>query len=102
MSASAPFWVQSLTAFQKHFFGIEDKLSYERQGPQMVRLQNIRFVAILPHPLGSRTRRRVLYPHADDPMRASTLGKRRQDLTAKLVARLLFVSTRIQMNALPS
>jgi hypothetical protein len=30
MSASAPFWAQSLTAFKKHFFGIEDKLSFER------------------------------------------------------------------------
>jgi hypothetical protein len=27
---SIPFWVQSLTAFKKHFFGIQDKLSFER------------------------------------------------------------------------
>jgi hypothetical protein len=50
MSGSAPFWVQSLTAFKKHFFGIEDKLSFERAlhikdlHGQVVRLQNIRFI----------------------------------------------------------
>jgi hypothetical protein len=46
MSGSAPLWVQSLTAFKKHSFGIEDKLSFERafhvqewEG-QMIRLQH--------------------------------------------------------------
>jgi hypothetical protein len=49
-----PFWVQSLTAFKKNFFGIEDKLSFERafyvqdRDGKMVRLQNIRFIATLP------------------------------------------------------
>jgi hypothetical protein len=53
MSGSAPFWVQSLTAFKKHFFGIEDKLSFERAfyikdlHGQLVRLQNIRFIPFL-------------------------------------------------------
>jgi hypothetical protein len=54
ISGSCPFWVQSLTAFKKHFFGIKDKLSFERAfyvkdlHGQMVRLQNIRFIATLP------------------------------------------------------
>jgi hypothetical protein len=44
-----PFWIQFFTAFKKHFFGIEDKFSFERAfyikdlHGQMVRLQNIRF-----------------------------------------------------------
>jgi hypothetical protein len=54
ISRSAPFWVQSLTAFKKHFIGIEDKLLFERAfyikdlHGKMVRLQTTRFIATLP------------------------------------------------------
>jgi hypothetical protein len=48
-----PFWVQSLTALKKNFFGFVDSLSFERcmylvvEG-HLLRLQNIRFIATLP------------------------------------------------------
>jgi hypothetical protein len=94
-----PFWVQSLTTFKKHFFGIEDKLSFERA----FYIKDLHRQMPAKHPIlpGSRTRHCVLHTHADDPaykcllrptrMRASTQGKQRQDLAAQLVARLLFV-----------
>jgi hypothetical protein len=100
--------VQSLTAFKKHFFGIEDKLSFERafyvkdlQG-QMVRLQNSRFIATLPQQemdmekdVVYRTPKQtisagkcLMHPTC---MRSLTQIRRRQSLTSQLIARLLFV-----------
>jgi hypothetical protein len=105
---SLPFWVQSLTAFKKHFLGIQDKLSFERsfyvkdlQG-QMVRLQNIRFIATLPRK-EMDMENDVIYrtPKQTIPagkclmqptrMRSLTQIRRRESITAQLVARLLFV-----------
>lgn len=53
MEGGEPFWVQSLTAFKKNFFGFIDSLSFERSmylvaDPALLRLQNIRFIVTLP------------------------------------------------------
>jgi hypothetical protein len=108
VGGSEPFWVQSLTAFKKHFFGIEDKLSFERafytqnRDGQMIRLQNIRFIATLPHqPLNMRHDVVFRTPLLSVPaykcllkptqMRSATKAKQRKHLTAQYVSRLLFV-----------
>jgi hypothetical protein len=100
--------VQSLTAFKKHFFGIEDKLSFEQAfyvkdlHALMVRLQNIRFIATLPRQemdmekdIVYRTPKQtipagkcLMHPTR---MRTLTQVRRRQRLTAQVLARLLFV-----------
>jgi hypothetical protein len=98
VGGSVPFWVQSLTAFKENFFGIDDKLSFERafyvqdRDGKMVRLQNIRFIAtLLKHAFDMRHdivfRTRLLKP---THMRANTKTKQRKHLRAQYVSRLLF------------
>jgi hypothetical protein len=108
VGGSKPFWVQSLTAFKKNFFGIEDKLSFERafyvhdREGKMVHLQNIRFIATLPKqaldmrhhvvfrtPLLSVPAYKCLLKPTQ--MQANTKTKQRKHLTAQYVSRLLFV-----------
>lgn len=51
----APFWVHSLTAFRREFFGLTDKLSFERSvfvglsDGEVVRLKIIRPYIFIPH-----------------------------------------------------
>jgi predicted nucleotidyltransferase len=97
------FWVQSLTAFKKNFFGIEDKLSFERacyvqdRDGKMVRLQNIRFIATLDmrHNIVFRTPLLSVPAHKcllkPTQMHANNKPKQRKHLTAQYVSRLLFV-----------
>jgi hypothetical protein len=53
----APFWVHSLTAFRREFFGLTDKLSFERSvfvglsDGEIVRLKIIRPYIFIPHEL---------------------------------------------------
>lgn len=52
---NAPFWVHSLTAFRREFFGLTDKLSFERSvfvglsDGEIVRLKIIRPYIFIPH-----------------------------------------------------
>jgi hypothetical protein len=52
---NAPFWVHSLTAFRREFFGLTDKLSFERSvfvglsDGEVVRLKIIRPYIFIPH-----------------------------------------------------
>jgi hypothetical protein len=52
---NAPFWVHSLTAFRREFFGLTDKLSFERSvfvglsDGEVVRLKIVRPYIFIPH-----------------------------------------------------
>lgn len=88
----APFWVHSLTAFRREFFGLTDKLSFERSvfvglsDGEVVRLKIIRPYIFIPHEIiipDGATLKIMKSPSAFFYITNRVMAKHKEDVAAK-------------------